>query len=190
MDNDTNDNQLVWTRLSKKTLLKTSVFTVCETESRSPLGACGNYTVMEGPDCAVIIPVIETEAGKRFIMVKQWRHGSNCLSVEFPGGVIEKGEDPSIGAARELLEETGYKAGKIEQLGLMNPNPAIMENKVYYFLAQDLKKIGDQDLDNDEFVGIEFAEPEKVMQEMGKCPYIHTFMAAALCLYYAKYCLN
>ena len=80
-------------------------------------------------------------------MVKQWRHAHNGLSIEFPGGVINKDEEPEIAANRELEEETGYKAGKLTYLGCANPNPALMRNRVHFFVAEDLQGNGEQNLD-------------------------------------------
>ncbi|MBQ9630362.1 MAG: NUDIX hydrolase, partial [Treponema sp.] len=74
-------------------------------------------------------------------------------------GALEKGEDASEGARRELLEETGYMCENLTLLGSFSPNPALMSNRVHIFLAENLKKIADQELDNDEYV--QFLELEQ-----------------------------
>jgi 8-oxo-dGTP pyrophosphatase MutT (NUDIX family) len=116
-------------------------------------------------------------------MVRQWRPGAGELSLEFPGGVFEKGEDGAAAAARELWEETAYRAGKIQKLGEMNPNPAIMANRVHFYLAGDLTDTGKGNLDADEFVAVEPVPEDRVFREMGKPPFIHALMASALTLY-------
>ncbi|MBR1722149.1 MAG: NUDIX hydrolase, partial [Treponema sp.] len=95
-------DKLEWKVQGERELLKTFVFTVKETTSISPDGKEGHYVVMDAPDWVIVIPEI---CGK-FLMVKQWRHGNNSLSIEFPGGVINRGEKPEKAAAREMEEET------------------------------------------------------------------------------------
>jgi 8-oxo-dGTP pyrophosphatase MutT (NUDIX family) len=137
-------------------------------------------------DWAIIIPALETERGREFVMVKQWRHGAKEMSLEFPGGVFGKHETPAVGAARELREETGYRAGKIEPLGLCNPNPAIMPNRVHFFLALDLSPPLAQELDEDEYVEVQTVPWREVFSGMGKPPYIHALMGTAMSLYLAN----
>ena len=116
-------------------------------------------------------------------MVRQWRHGARELSLEFPGGVFENGENAAAAAARELKEETGYSAGFIEKLGEFNPNPAIMSNLVHFFLARDLQPPEKQDLDDDEYVEVETLPWKEVLGGIGKAPYIHALMGTAMALY-------
>ena len=139
--------------------------------------------ILDASDWAIVVPVLETERGKEFVMVKQWRHGAKELSLEFPGGVFEKGENAEAAAARELKEETGYSAKKIKKLGEFNPNPAIMSNTVHFFLADELSPQAGQQLDEDEFIEVETIPWKEVLKGLGKAPYIHALMGTALALY-------
>ena len=182
---------LKWTEESCKKVFDCKVFSVLETYCTAPYlqESCAEgkiFSIIEAKDWAIVIPVIETQEGKKFLMVWQWRHGSKCLSLEFPGGVFEPDENPEQAAARELYEETGFKPGKITKMGDFSPNPAIMSNKVHFFLAQDLKCEGSQKLDEDEYVEIAFVDTEEVIQGMGKAPYVHALMGTALSLYYQQ----
>jgi len=96
---------------------------------------------------------------------------------------MEDGEDPKEAALRELGEETGYKPQKIEKIGEFSPNPAIMSNKVHFFLAENFTGGGKQNLDEDEYVEVVLVDQDEVIKGMGKEPYIHALMGTALALY-------
>ena len=189
---------LVWKEEGRRIVFSCPVFSVSERFCRPPAAGRGaergvstdelrTYTVLDTSDWAIVLPILETTRGREFVMVRQWRHGARELSLEFPGGVFEKGEDAVSAAARELREETGYRAGKIEELGKFNPNPAIMSNKVHFFLAADLEPPLDQELDEDEYVEVETVPWEEVLRGLGKAPYIHALMGTAMALYLARY---
>lgn len=177
------DSHLVWTEKSRRELYKTPVFSITESCCRSPAGEEGRFSVLEAHDWAIVIPLLVTEKGRFFVMVRQWRHGSRCLSLEFPGGVFEPGETGETAAARELREETGYAPLSLKKLGVMSPNPAIMSNQVHFYLAEDLRDSGGQSLDADEYVDVMLKPEDEVIQEMGRPPYVHALMASALALY-------
>ena len=170
---------LCWKPCGKNILQKTPIGSLCEIESISPENEKAKYIVLDTPDWVIVIP----ELDDCFLMVEQWRHGANQICREFPGGVIDKGETPEQGALRELLEETGYKPRKLTKLGSMSPNPAIMSNHVHFFLAQDLEKVGNQDLDADEYVNFYKEKKAQVIKNMGSSVYQHGLMASALMFY-------
>ena len=159
------------------------IFKVEERYCRSPQNLLKTYTVIDTSDWSIVVPVLETETGKKFVMVRQWRHGEQDLSLEFPGGVFEKGESAEEAAKRELQEETGYRPGRMEKLGAFNPNPAIMSNRVHFFLALDLEPLDGLSLDEDEYVEVETASLDEILQGIGKPPYVHALMGTALALY-------
>ena len=173
------DDKLKWTEGEPKTLLKTVVCKITERHNISSDGLEGDYIIMDAPDWVIVI----AEHEDKFLMVKQWRHGEAALSVEFPGGVIDKGENAEEAALRELEEETGYKAGKLIKLGSVNPNPALFSNHVHFYLAQDLQATGKQHLDNDEFINCMELSKEEVLQGMGTQAFPHAIMGMALSLY-------
>jgi 8-oxo-dGTP pyrophosphatase MutT (NUDIX family) len=180
--------KLIWKEENCKQVFNCNIFSVWESYCISPKNGIKqdtgkNFSVIDAGDWAIVIPIIESSKGKQFVMVWQWRHGSKSLSLEFPGGVLEPGEDPIKAAGRELWEETGYKSDKIKKIGEFNPNPAIMSNTVHFFLAEDLYGDGKQKLDEDEYVEVSLVDINDVIQGMGKEPYIHALMGTALSLY-------
>jgi len=182
------EKRLIWTEESRKQVFNSKVFSVWESYCKAPQAQSDKnepqvFTVIDARDWVIVIPVIDGPKGKQFVMVWQWRFGTKSLSLEFPGGVMEDGEDPKEAALRELCEETGYKPQKIEKIGEFSPNPAIMSNKVHFFLAEDLKGDGKQNLDEDEYVEVVLIDQDEVIQGMGKEPYIHALMGTALALF-------
>jgi 8-oxo-dGTP pyrophosphatase MutT (NUDIX family) len=185
------EKRLIWSEENRNQVFNCNVFSVWESYCKPPKTGSSTakaraFSVIEAKDWVIIVPVIESEAGKKLVMVWQWRHGSRSISLEFPGGVFEIGETPQDAAVRELREETGYTPGKIEMVGEFSPNPAIMTNKVHFFLASDLSNTGSQSLDEDEFVEVALVDPEEAVQGMGKKPFIHALMGTALSLCYRK----
>lgn len=174
---------LKWKEISRQEVCKTRVVTLQQTTSISPEGKTGNYIVMDAPDWVIVIPEIFIDSEKHFIMVEQWRHGIQSLSIEFPGGVINADERPENAAKRELLEETGYEAKELVALGTVSPNPAIMSNKVHFFCGKNLVNTHKTHLDSDEFCELIIKSEKEVYQQMGREPYIHGLMCAAYDMY-------
>ena len=94
------------------------------------------YYVVEVPDWTNVIVVTEEE---RVILVRQYRYPVDQVTLELPGGVIEKGEEPMAAAKREMQEETGYTSDNLELLMKLAPNPAINNNTAYFFLARNAR---------------------------------------------------
>ncbi|MCL2609339.1 MAG: NUDIX hydrolase [Treponema sp.] len=177
------ESKLVWKVESSENIFDCKIFSIHQNHSISPENELHTYTVIDAKDWVIVLPELETPEGKKFLMVWQWRHGLQGLSLEFPGGVIEKGESPEDAAQRELLEETGYKAGSVRKMGEFSPNPAIMSNKVHLFFAKDLSLSGSQHLDLDEYIETEQVDINEVMNGMGHPPYVHALMGSALAMY-------
>ena len=176
--------KLAWQEENRSKVFDCRVFSVYESYCRSPKNnEIRTFSVIDAVDWAIIVPVLETPQGRKFVMVRQWRHGSQNMSLEFPGGVLEPGENPEEAAARELLEETGYRPGTLRKIGEFNPNPAIMSNTAHFFIAENLSDTGGRKPDSDEYIKTEHVDIEEVIKGMGKRPFIHALMGGALVLY-------
>ncbi len=98
----------------------------------------GNLGVRETaihPGGAVVVPV---KADGKIIFVKQFRYPLQKYLIELPAGKLSKNEDPYICAMRELEEETGYKAEKVEKLGAICTTPGFCTEILHIYLAKDL----------------------------------------------------
>lgn len=113
-----------------------------------PNGNKGVREVVRHPGAVCVIPI--TPDGD-VIFVNQFRYALDRVTLEVPAGKLERGEDPTEAALRELSEETGITAGKIESLGALYTTPALMDEIIYMYIATDLTQ-GEQHLDEDEFV--------------------------------------
>lgn len=103
--------------------------------------------VLEAPEWANV--VARDEAG-RFLLVRQWRFGSSGFSLEVPGGVVHRNEEPLRAAQRELLEEIGGEAASWHSLGSVSPNPALFNNRCHQFLAEGVRIVAEPTLDEGE----------------------------------------
>ena len=173
-------DELRWRTVGRERLLHTPVFDVDKQKEVTDSGLTGEYVGIQAPDWVVIVAV----HGDNFILVRQWRHGEENLTLEFPGGVVDPNEDPKTTACRELEEETGYRAGKMTLLGRVSSNPALFKNHFSVFLAEDLVQTGKQHLDKDELLKYEEMPIKDVIRSYGDHEFTHAFMGTALAFYF------
>ena len=130
-----------WQKLGDETLARHLVFHVRRSRQRSPrTGAVIPFFLIDTPDWVNILPIT---ADGDLVFVRQFRQGSERVSLELPGGLIDPHErDPLEAAVRELREETGHEAAQWHALGAMNPNPAMISNRCHAFLATGCRAVG------------------------------------------------
>lgn len=127
-------------------------------------------------DFVSVVPV--TPEG-RVLILEQYKHGPRCVSITFPGGYIDAGETPEEAGRRELMEETGYRAGAFVPLGAYVDNGNQRGCAGTYFLARDCKKVAEADPGDLEDMEVSFATPGELDAALGTDRFAITHMAAA-----------
>ena len=126
---------LSWKTLSEETILKDPWIDLRASACQLPSGmTISPFYVNHLPDFAVIVAVTP-KPDRRVILVRQYRHGARKVLLELPAGCVEPGENPAAGAARELLEETGYEAGRMEFMFRLAPNATNCTSYAQCYLA-------------------------------------------------------
>lgn len=173
------DKYLSWEKTKEELICHTSVFDVHKQHEIAATGIEGDYISVTAPHWLMVIPVIDD----KFVMVRQWRHAMEQITLEFPGGVGEEGEEPLVAAARELEEETGYHPEEMIFLGTVSPNPALFANRLHIYLAKKLKQTGVRHLDDDELLEVMELPIAEVIDKFGSTEYAHAFTGTAIALY-------
>lgn len=146
-------SELNWSTLSSTYIHKGPWATLRSDQCELPDGTIvDDYYVLEYPNWANAVALTEDN---KILMVRQYRHAANIVSLEIPGGVIEEDENPEEGMRRELLEETGYEFKDVELISTVYANPSTANNKTFCYLAKGGKKVQDQKLDEHERIIVE-----------------------------------
>lgn len=155
-----------WQRTSAHYLGDYRIFRLRQDERVAPrTGLTHTFYVLEAPDWINVIPV--TPDGQ-VVMVRQFRHGTERVTVEIPAGMVDPEDpDPAAAVARELREETGYEADEIEHIGSVAPNPAFLDNQCHTYLARGARPTGPQQLEGAEDIDtvlLSLAEIERMIE--------------------------
>lgn len=139
-----------WKVLDSERLMSTRVFSIRKDESVSPLtGDEHEFFVIEAPDWINVVALTQDD---EVLLIEQYRHGTQSVTLEIPGGMVDPGEEPLDTAKRELLEETGYAGDKWVLIGEVQPNPAIQNNRCFTFLATNCAKVKEPEFDTTEYI--------------------------------------
>ena len=154
------------------------MFRVNRSLVRSPSsGEAHPFYSIEAEHWVNVVPI--TRDGQ-VVMVRQYRHGAREITLEIPGGIVDPGEDPAEAAARELVEETGYRALGVRPLGSLNPNPALFGNRVHTFLAENVERVGEVMNGPLEETVVELVPANEVPERVRRGEIDHALVVAAL----------
>ena len=120
-----------WQRKETQLLQKTRILDFCEATDVSPYTEKDHrFVFIDSLKWVNLVPITEQN---EIVMIRQYRHGSQRVTLEIPGGMVDAGEDPRKAAVRECQEETGYVVRAVHSLGELNPNPALFNNSLHTF---------------------------------------------------------
>jgi 8-oxo-dGTP pyrophosphatase MutT (NUDIX family) len=169
-----------WTVEKTELLQDCRVFSVSRTRTRSPrTGQPHSFFRIDSSDWANIVPI--TPEGN-VVMVRQYRHGADRITLETPGGLVDSGETPVEAAAREMLEETGYRASEIASLGAVSPNPALFGNWLHVFVARGSVRVAEVQPGETEETVVDIVTREQLRQFVRDGTVDHALVVAALYL--------
>lgn len=134
--------------IQRKDIFKGKIIDVKIDTIMLPNGQTAQRELVFHKDGAAVLPLTSEN---KVILVRQFRKPIEEEIYEIPAGLLEADEDPKGAALRELEEETGYKANRIEFLFSMYVSPGFCDEKIYIYFAQDLE-VSTQNLDEDEFI--------------------------------------
>ncbi|MCE2504396.1 MAG: NUDIX hydrolase [Chlorobi bacterium] len=141
-----------WEGLGSEQVADCHVFTVHRHRRKSPENnVVGEFHTISAPDWVNVLALTDDNQA---VMIRQYRHGTDEITLEIPGGMIDPGEGPEEAARRELLEETGYEAEYTEVIGSVRPNPALFDNTNYTVLARGVRRLALQSLDEHEEIHV------------------------------------
>lgn len=150
--------------LKDKLIYKGNFLEVRNLEVELPNGKESNRDVIRHPGACGIIAFLDDE---HIILVEQFRLPLNKVLLEIPAGKLDKGESIEECAKRELREETGYIAGKIEYLGKIATAPGFCDEIIYLYKATNLT-LGSKDEDEDEFTNVKIMNINEVKEKIKK----------------------
>jgi len=162
-----------------RTVFKGKLLKVFVKKVRLPNGYLATYEMIKHPGAALIVPF---PAPGRIIMLRQLRPVIGAYIYELPAGTLDKDEPPLSCAKREIIEETGYIAGRIKLLGKIFPVPGYSTEKIFVYKADRLKKAGHRHEEDEVIEARVFSKARvKRLFKSGKIVDAKTIAALAFC---------
>lgn len=175
-------DMIKWIKKAEHELFRKRIFALKDIECYHPEKMV-NHTFFTIDTYDWINVVARTDDG-RFVMVRQHRLGTDEITLETPGGIIEGNETPRDTALRELREETGYEAAEIHLLKKLSANPAILNNYIHFYYAAGCRRIHAQDLDLSEDIEAVSFTRDEIMEMISSGAINHSVVITALYLYF------
>jgi ADP-ribose pyrophosphatase len=170
-----------WSTLSREKVTDCRIFTVDKVRRRSPDGEKeGDFFLIGSKDWVNVIALTPDD---RIILIRQYRHGSDEVTLEIPGGILDEGEAPEDAARRELREETGFDCEELTVIGRVRPNPALFDNWAYTVLARCSAPAGEASFDEHEEIEVELVDAGRIDEMLGSGAITHALVVDAFLWY-------
>lgn len=158
------------TSFEEKTIRRETIFSgrvvkLYVDEVRLPNGKTSTREIIDHPGAVAVIAITDED---KIVLVEQFRKPLEKTLVEIPAGKLEPGEDPEACAKRELEEETGYTCENLKQIASFYTSPGFANELMYLYLAEDLTRTKELQLDEDEFVEVvevSFQEAQQLIKD-------------------------
>ena len=171
-------------RIDRELVHKGAIIDYYQDTIKIPNGNIAKWDYIKHKGAAAVVAV--KDDGK-LLMVRQFRNALDRETLEIPAGGLNSVDEPTdIAAARELEEEAGYTAGKLELLISIRTTVAFCDEKIDIYVATDLQR-SKQHLDEDEFLDVETYLIEELLQMIYDCKINDGKTVSALLAYYNKY---
>ena len=146
--------------LESRKIFKGRVVDLAVDRVRLPNGKVCELELIRHPGASVVVPV---DSSGSAILIRQYRHATGGFLLEAPAGKLDPGESPEACAAREVQEETGFRAGRLEPLGWIWTTPGFTDEKIWLFLGQELSAAS-QALQPDEVLSVQRMPLEEAVE--------------------------
>jgi 8-oxo-dGTP pyrophosphatase MutT (NUDIX family) len=168
-----------WQKLSSRPIADFHIFKLRADRKVSPrTGTEHEFLVLDSRDW---VNVVALTSDQQMVMIEQYRHGSNTVELEIPGGVMDPHETSPVAAAvRELREETGFEGGNARILGRVFANPAIMSNTCYTVLIENCRCVHPVQFDQGEDLATRMVPLAEVAGMVATGKIQHSLVVAAL----------
>jgi ADP-ribose pyrophosphatase len=168
--------------LRSKIIYQGRVFGVRRDEVLEPTGLRTTREVITHPGSVVVLPVLPDG---RIVLIRQYRHATRQFLWELVAGRMERGENPRRAAARELIEETGYRAKRFRVFLDVFPTPGFLEERMYILLAEGLS-LGEAEPEEDEKITVK-SFTRKELEKMIRNGTLRDAKSIAGLLYYFRF---
>lgn len=175
-----------WDTISKSELGDFKIFRAELIRRKHPLrNKESDFVILNSNNWANVVPVTKDN---KILLIEQYRQGSDSITIEIPGGLVEIDELPIDAAKRECIEETGFSSSEnLILIGECLPNPAFLNNHCYSYAWFGLEKLYDQNLDENEDIRVVKADYETVKEMIRTGKINHSIIVTALHYFFEYY---